>query len=67
MPDIDAKEILKSTHTVLDFAIYPGISNCATKVSFCFGGNCFITQYYSNPFNTRNVNYPDVDRAKLRC
>jgi hypothetical protein len=31
-PNINLKEVISSTHSILQYALYPGISNCMTKV-----------------------------------
>ena len=31
-PEIDVAHLLNTTNNVLDYAIYPGISNCMTKM-----------------------------------
>ena len=32
-PDINAMEVFEYVENIIDFVLYPGISNCATKVS----------------------------------
>jgi hypothetical protein len=44
-PEIDPAHLVASTRTVLEHALYPGIANCATKVSIACPCWCLCSPF----------------------